>query len=67
MDSAGLTQGWEFRGDLEPLEPPNCQSVGFLLEETPDYKTLVMTTSPLQVLGRLTIPKAAIVSVRRLR
>ena len=67
VDSAGVTPGWEHRHEVEPLEPPRCQSVGFLLEATAEYKTLVMTRSKGQILGRLTIPAQAILSVRKLR
>jgi len=67
VDSAGITPGWECADALEPLKPPRCQSVGFLLEETAEYKTLVMTRSDSQILGRLTIPAQAILSVRKLR
>jgi hypothetical protein len=65
LDSVGVTSSWEFNGDVEPLPPSECTSAGFLVDDTPTYKTIVMTTSDSQVLGRLTIPAGAIVSIRK--
>ena len=67
LDSKGVTNRWEFLNDLEPLEPSRCRSVGFLLDESDDYKTLVQTLGCEQVLGRITIPTQSIVKQRRLR
>lgn len=67
IDSKGVTGEWEFADDLEPLEPSRCTSVGFLLEETKEYKTLAQTISQEQVLGRITIPVQAILKQRRLK
>jgi len=65
-DSRGLTDQWEPTEELQPLETVLCESVGFLLEDGPDHKTLVMTTSEDQILGQLSIPAGAIVGVERL-
>lgn len=67
IDSKGATNAWEFRESLEPLEPSRCTTVGFLLEETREYKTLAQTVSDEQILGRITIPSRAILRQRRLR
>ena len=67
LDSKGVTNRWEILDDLEPLEPSRCRSVGFLLDESDDYKTLVQTLGCEQVLGRITIPTQSIVKQRRLR
>ena len=42
------------------------RSVGFLIDDADSYKTLAMTTSAQQILGRLTIPSGAIRSIRKL-
>lgn len=67
VDSMGLTTLWEDRDDLSPLLPCLCRSTGFLLEDGPEYKTLAMTVTEEQVLGRLTIPSCAIRKVRQLK
>lgn len=66
IDSCGVIGEWEHREGLEPLEPVRCISVGFPVGQTDDYDTLAMTISDEFVLGRLTIPRAAIVKVRKL-
>lgn len=60
LDSKGITAEWEHLDELESLEPSRCVSVGFLMEETEQYKTIVQSTNEAQVLGRLTIPCGAI-------
>lgn len=67
FDSKGITEGWEFREDLESLPPARCCSVGFLLEDGHDHKTLAMTISDTQILGRLTIPAGAVIKLKRLK
>ena len=67
VDSTGITGEWERLDEVQPLEPVRCQSVGFLLEATDEYTTLVMTRSDSQILGRLTIPTSVILSTKRLR
>jgi hypothetical protein len=64
LDSRGGADRWEDTDDLEPLEPAHCTSVGFLIDDTPAYKTLVQTVSQDQVLGRITIPVRAVVRQR---
>lgn len=66
-DSCGAADGWEFRGDMEPLLPARCISVGFVMAETETYLTIAPTVSEGLVLGRLTIPKVAIVRRRSIR
>jgi len=69
FDSRGITEKWEYLDDIDPLIPCECNSIGFLLEDHEDYKTLVQTTSPTtgQILGRLTIPAGAIIELRELK
>jgi hypothetical protein len=67
IDSNGVTAAWEFVDDLEELEPSHCRSIGFLLRDGRDYKTLVQTVSDEQVLGRITIPTRSILKRRTIR
>ena len=55
--------------DMEPMPPMVCVSVGFLLDDGVEFKTLAMTvnTTETQVLARLTIPVCAITRVRKLK
>ena len=62
MDSYGITDKWEHIEDLDPMPPGVCYSVGYVLEQTEDYITIAQSVSKLQVLGRLTVPKCAIIS-----
>ena len=67
LDSRGVTPAWEFHDDVQPMPPCRCRSVGLLIEDTAIYKTLAMTVSDDQLVGRLTIPAKAIVKVKQLR
>jgi hypothetical protein len=67
IDSKAATNEWEYIDGLEPLQPITCTSIGFLVEETPAYKTLAYSRSDTQVCGRVTIPTACIKKCRRLR
>lgn len=66
IDSKGMTN-WEDIDGLEPMPPCVCYTVGFLLDDNKDYKTVVLTLSKEQILGRLTIPSCCITSIRKLR
>ena len=63
MDSRGVTTPWEWIDDLEPLVPSSITSIGFLLEETEEYKTIVQSISQDQVIGRMAIPSGCIKEV----
>jgi len=65
VDSKGMTN-WEDIEGLEAMPPCVCYTVGFLLDDNKDYKTLSLTLSESQVLGRLTIPTVCIKKVTRL-
>ncbi|MBU4124136.1 MAG: hypothetical protein KKI14_01580 [Nanoarchaeota archaeon] len=45
LDSKGLTSGWEYWDEIEPLKPSICLTVGFLIDDNSKYKTLAMTIS----------------------
>lgn len=61
IDSKSGSVEWEYLDDIEPLAPVPCQSIGFLLEDNEEYKTLASTMSESQVWGRITIPACSIV------
>lgn len=67
IDSNSSASEWEYLSDLEPLEPVQCHSVGYLIEDNKDYKTLVQSISHNQILGRITIPFCSILSIADLR
>jgi hypothetical protein len=67
VDSKASDNEWEYLEDLEPLAPVMCTSVGFLIEDTPEYKTIVHTINITQVLGRITIPSSCIKKTKVLR
>ena len=66
IDSRGVTPTWEDKDNLEPLLPAKCQTVGWLIESTKTYKTVVQSIGEEEVLGRITIPTGCITSVKEL-
>lgn len=62
-DAASMLGFWEDRDDLTLLKPATCYSVGFVVEETSEHKTLVMTTSDRVLLARIAIPLRCIKSI----
>jgi len=64
VDSKGVTPSWEYKNELEPLTPVLVSSVGYLLEDNKDYKTLAQSVSAEQVLGRIAISAASIKKLR---
>ena len=60
MDSCGTTEGWEYKDEIEPIVPTRCISVGFVLDSTPEYITLLQNDSEMQVLGRMAIPTCSV-------
>jgi hypothetical protein len=65
LDSKGIER-WEYLDEIEPLPPSRCYSVGFLIDDNKDYKTIALGLSDTQVLGRTTIPSGCIISTKRL-
>ena len=66
VDSKGMTN-WEDLEGIEAMPPCVCHTVGFLLDDNKDYKTLALTISEKQVLGRLTIPVRCIESIKTVK
>ena len=54
---------WIRLDGLETYPPALCYSVGFLMEDTPEYKTIALGISEAQVLGRMTIPSGFILLI----
>jgi hypothetical protein len=67
IDSKAAPNEWEYRDDIDPLEPTVCTSIGFLVEETPTYKTLAHSVSDNQICGRITIPVSSIQKCKQLK
>lgn len=67
LDSKGVTSDWEFKDDVKPMTPCNVTSVGFLYDDNDECVTLLQSEAEKQILGRLTIPKVCIVSIRTLK
>jgi len=65
VDSKGLER-WEYLDEIDPLPPCLCYSVGFIIENHPDYKTIALGLSDTQVLGRMTIPSGCIKNIKKL-
>ena len=64
IDSKNGPEGWEYLDGLEALKPILCSSVGFLIDDNKDYKTIAPTIGGDQVLGRITIPTCAIKKIK---
>ena len=65
VDSKGMER-WEYLDEIEPMPPCVCYTVGFIIEDNKDYKTLALGLSETQVLGRTTIPSGCIRSIKKL-
>jgi hypothetical protein len=65
IDSKGM-QKWEYLDEIEPMEPCLCHSVGFLIEDAKEYKTIALGLTETQVLGRTTIPVCCIKNIKKL-
>jgi len=65
IDSKGMER-WEYLDEIEPMPPCTCYSVGFIIDNHKDYKTLALGISDTQVLGRTTIPSGCIKSMKKL-
>ncbi len=63
IDSKGMNR-WEYLDEIEPMPPCVCYSVGFIIDDNPDYKTLALGLSDTQVPGRMTITSSCIKNVK---
>ena len=67
LDSRIAPSRWDYVDGLEPLEPLKCETIGFLFEDKPDYKTVAQTISDGLVLGRLSIPVVSITKIEKIK
>jgi len=67
LDSKGITNEWEYLEDIEPLMPCLCTSIGFLIDETDQYKTIAQSLNEKQIIGRLTIPCCSIQEIKEIK
>jgi hypothetical protein len=65
LDSKGVINRWEYVGEIKPLKPVKCISVGFLIDDNKKYKTIVQSIGDGQVLGRITIPTYSITRITK--
>ena len=65
VDSKGMER-WEYLDEIEPMPPCTCYSVGFMIEDNSDSKTIALGLSNTQVLGRTTIPSGCIKGVKKM-
>ena len=65
VDSKGMER-WEYLDEIEPLPLCICHSVGFIIDDAKDYKTIALGLTETQVLGRTTIPSGCIRSIKKL-
>jgi hypothetical protein len=66
-DSQVSAGAWEALDGLDTIRPLECTSVGWVLDVGSNYLTIVHNRNEHQVLGRTTIPKRSIRSVKMLR
>lgn len=67
VDSRIGPYGWEQTEDVDVLRPALCVTVGLLVDDAKDYKTVALSANQDNIMGRMTIPTSAIRKVRRLR
>lgn len=67
LDSKGMIREWEYIDELESLKPGRCISIGYLIEDNKEYKTIVQTLSDTQLSGRMTIPTGAILRMKEIK
>lgn len=65
VDSKGMER-WEYLDEIESMPPCTCYSVGFVIEDNSDYKTIALGLTDTQVLGRTTIPVGCIKTIQKL-
>lgn len=66
IDSASGVGYWKDIEDAEEALPAECTTVGFLIDDGPDHKTVASSITGEQAGGTLSIPKSAIRRTRQL-
>jgi hypothetical protein len=67
LDSKGITNQWEYLNEIQSMKPSRCFSIGFLIEETDQYKTIAQGLNASQVIGRMSIPRCAIQRITEIK
>lgn len=65
-DAKGVTDYWDDIEDPDELKPCQCLTVGFLMEDFANWKVLAQSITETEVLGRMCIPSASIISITTL-
>ena len=65
VDSAG-SEGWHSLEDLKSPESLYCKSVGWLLCDGVDWKTIIPHISDHQGRGEITIPSKCIIKITKI-
>jgi hypothetical protein len=60
IDAIGPSPEWENTKTMQPQPPESAKTVGFLVEDEPDYLVLTQTLSGDDCVGRFTIIKSTI-------
>lgn len=66
IDSRGVTSDWEFKDEIKPFKPILVTTVGYLLEDNAEYKTLAQSDSEKMVTGLMAIPVCCIKKIEEL-
>jgi len=72
FDSKGITTSWEFMDEIQEQKPSLCISVGILIDDKKEFKTIAQSINEeppdnKQVIGRTTIPSCSILKIKELR
>ncbi len=67
IDSKSGLNAWEYLEDLSELKPAICKTAGYLIEDAKEYKIIAQSLSDTQVHGRIAIPAACIIKLKRIK
>jgi hypothetical protein len=67
IDSKSISNRWEYVDELPSTKPSRCVSLGFLLKENKEYKTIVQSCGAQTVMGIMTIPNCCILKITKLK
>jgi hypothetical protein len=67
VDPTSGTHGWKDLKDVAAIKPPVANSVGWIVNETDEFLTLISHQSEDEVDGEVCIPRACIRQVQELK
>lgn len=67
VDSYGVEGTWESWDELPPFLPVEVFSIGYLIDNNKNYKTIAQSVSETHILGRMTIPIGCIKKITIIR